>query len=59
MLRAKILPVDRADEPFVPCSEIFLGAAEREMAAFVVAAKEHTFEQALHHAPSVGLEYLR
>jgi hypothetical protein len=40
MLRAKMLPVDRAEQPFVPCSEVFLSAAEREMAAFVVAAKE-------------------
>ncbi len=40
MFREKIFPVDRIEEPFAPCSKIFLSAAEREMAAFVAAAQE-------------------
>jgi len=58
MLRAKMFPVDRAEQPFVPCSEIFLSAAEREMPAFVVAAKELNGFEAGRLAAECWLEQL-
>ena len=40
MSRAEVLPVNRRGEPFDPCSEVSFCEAEREMAAFVAAARE-------------------
>lgn len=40
MFQRAILPIHRAEQPFVPCGETFLCGAEREMAAFVAAAEE-------------------